>query len=312
MRITRINDLRLWLKKSQTGFTLVELLVVISIIALLIALLLPALAKAKQLAVRTQGASNMRQIGIALHEYADIYRGQYPLANTSNFNFADSTGGNPPWAGLSTLFVAGGYAPYPAGTSQSFNPQPGVLTPNAAGISLLFSPDLNSGFAQSVQFPASAYNTQGLCNHWSAALGLSYWADEGEDYSPAYDYSPIWNGGPVLWAADMQSPNGGGPVGRYNPDPLHVPALNPQSGNGTILVTDTALFTGPFIGTEPKQGLTNFWMTGADSNYVDGGSGDNALPAGEHEMYNDGSVRWVPISDIRVRFSWVGIAYEGW
>ena len=297
--------------KRRNAFTLIELLVVISIIALLIALLLPALARARQLAVRIEGASNLRQIGIALHEYANIYRGQYPLANTSNFNFADSTGGAPPWAGLSTLFVSSGYAPYPAGASQSFTPQPGVLPPTAAGISLLYSPDTDSGFTQRTQFPPPYYNPQGLCNYWSASLGLSYWADEGEDYSPAYDYSPIWNGGPVPWAADMQSPTGGGPVGRYNPDPLHVPALNPQSGNGTLLVTDNALFTGPFIDVTPTQGLTNFWMTGADSNYVDGGLG-NALPAGEHEMYNDGSVRWVPMSNVKVRFSWVGIAYEGW
>jgi hypothetical protein len=104
---------------------------------------------------------------------------------------------------------------------------------------------------------------------------------------------------------------GGGPVGRYNLDPLHVPALNPQSGSGTLLVTDNALFTGSFIGVTPTQGLTNFWMTGADSNYADEGLG-NALPAGEHEMYNDGSVRWVPMSNIKVRFSWVNIAYQGW
>lgn len=53
-----------------TGFTLVELLVVISIIALLIALLLPALKKARQSAKAMQCLSNQRQIGIALGAYA--------------------------------------------------------------------------------------------------------------------------------------------------------------------------------------------------------------------------------------------------
>lgn len=47
------------------------------------------------------------------------------------------------------------------------------------------------------------------------------------------------------------------------------------------------------------------------SNYV-GSSPGNALPAGEHEMYNDGSVHWVPMSKIKVRFSWVGFTFQGW
>ena len=100
--------------KRRNAFTLIELLVVISIIALLIALLLPALARAKQLAVRIQGASNMRQIGIALHEYADIYRGRYPLACIANYVFADpnaNISAHPnqlyqPLAGLYALYVS--------------------------------------------------------------------------------------------------------------------------------------------------------------------------------------------------------------
>ncbi|MGC8625265.1 MAG: hypothetical protein ACP5VQ_08365, partial [Phycisphaerae bacterium] len=141
--------------------------------------------------------------------------------------------------------------------------------------------------------------------------GLSYWVDEGVDYSASYDLSAIYNGGSNSWGFYMNIPTGGGPVGRYNPDPLHVPALNPQSDSGTLLVTDNAIFTGPFIGVTPTQGLTNLWLNGADSNYVDEGLG-NALPAGEHEMYNDGSVRWVPMSNIKVRFSWVSVVYQGW
>jgi prepilin-type N-terminal cleavage/methylation domain-containing protein/prepilin-type processing-associated H-X9-DG protein len=83
--------------RRRKGFTLIELLVVIAIIAILIALLLPAVQQAREAARRTTCRNNLKQIGLAIHNYHDVFNRFPNTVFAWNFQYPGTNGACPGW-----------------------------------------------------------------------------------------------------------------------------------------------------------------------------------------------------------------------
>src|SRR5271165_4193664 len=95
-------------RETRTGFTLIELLVVIAIIAILAAMLLPALSRAKAKGQRTVCLSNLRQIGLFMQFYTDENTDTFPAHRNQGLGTTDANVSLTNWWGTTIVAYGGG------------------------------------------------------------------------------------------------------------------------------------------------------------------------------------------------------------
>jgi prepilin-type N-terminal cleavage/methylation domain-containing protein len=158
---------------ARAGFTLIELLVVIAIIAILIALLLPAVQQAREAARRSQCKNNLKQIGLALHNYHDTAN-QFPPGQIRGFNGTNELGNAFSWGTMILPYLD--QAPmynrlnFSIGIAEGANK---TFVESLSGIPAVLCPSDSErpklrGANTLVRAPATSYfGTSGAFNTWS-------------------------------------------------------------------------------------------------------------------------------------------------
>jgi prepilin-type N-terminal cleavage/methylation domain-containing protein len=216
---------------TQRGFTLVELLVVIAIIGILIALLLPAVQSAREAARRAQCSNNLRQLGLAIHNYHDRNNEIVPIVANS------SSGNNVPYASWIAMLL-----PYMEGEATYQN----------LVLHLPLGQNQASGGGNQ-QAAANTYRNPGLLCPTRRANGSVAWSTTTVDPmsmmtvtsqmwtgAQPMDYSPVVNTLRFSWTTSSGDPPDGSIV---------APLVNAQAGptTGTSLLPHSRTTFGSVI-----------------------------------------------------------------
>lgn len=193
-------------KRKNRGFTLVELLVVIGIIALLISILLPALSKARKQANTVKCLANMKQFGTALVQYTNEWKGAMPYSGWNDFpgngNYGGgkgNAGGWPDW-----LFDASSKITPPVASLFNFKDvKNGAFYAYLNGANAIYRCPQDAGpwLAQNSQF-ISSYVMNGSTNNFS--------------YGVFYKVTAFHPGDAIMWEIGTTGPDGNDPSNTPN------------------------------------------------------------------------------------------------
>ncbi len=259
------------------GFTLIELLVVIAIIAVLIALLLPAVQSAREAARRAQCVNNLKQIGLAMHNYHQAI-GSFPMGNGVNWVPQSATSGYLtdwgtwgcmammlPFLEQQPLYNAANFSWVP--WWQAYNSQWDGSPPN----STVFRTNLNAFMC-----PSDGLWAQNLCNmNYAGSIGTTTAVSGGQTtgifaYSTTYSIASVTDGTSntigfsEALVGDESSPN------------LPVPYRNSLTPSATMAGTQTGTTNNGYLDANTSAANVLLDLQTCSANFVAGNAAVNS------------------------------------
>ena len=264
------------------GFTLVELLVVIGVIAVLIGILLPSLNRARESARKVQCAANLRSQGQLLVLYANDWGGRYPISYGGNGDLRDGGGhlysGNWPFGGFNI----------------DDSPE-GQLTPS--GLAVLFAEGYLDRPEELMFCPAVNPQIR-PDNYWTySPVDHPQWSDNYANYCYWGTFKPEDNLTWIIGPDEAQGTSDEGEPGQARPEQFW--AQNLASPADTVLMSELSSQLGP-LADKYGPSDTRLTRTWAFVNHVDPAAG-NGRPVGGNLMMQDTSVRFVPFGEMKWR-----------